>query len=295
MSDSTHPFTLSKEQSKKKLRVGVAIDGSGVSEKALLLGGRLLHPDRRDRIYILHVSDPNKPWLPDTLTPDHLEHEYQLKCHDQQLDAVWYKKEKSKGQSTCEALIELTEELQVDILVVGSFGRKGERIDMLGTVSDFSLRAGNSDVCIVKSSSYALQNSVTWLFSTDDSHCAKAAFAALLYQILKPGDKLHVVWVTTEGGDFDNADLQSYKDAMKAAKVEGTCFLSGTKAGEPIADGILAVANKMDVDILVMGIAGYGAAKLGSVSAECCLKARCTTLVIKDPYEVKEKRAIASY
>jgi len=41
-------------------------------------------------------------------------------------------------------------------------------------------------------------------------------------------------------------------------QVEGTCFLSGTKAGEPIADGILAVANKMDVDILVMGIAGYG-------------------------------------
>jgi len=90
MSDSTHPFTLSKEQSKKKLRVGVAIDGSGVSEKALLLGGRLLHPDRRDRIYILHVADPNKPWLPDTLTPDHLEHEYQLKCHDQQVCYVVY-------------------------------------------------------------------------------------------------------------------------------------------------------------------------------------------------------------
>ncbi len=40
--------------------------------------------------------------------------------------------------------------------------------------------------------------------------------------------------------------------------MEGSCSLSGTKAGEPIADGILAVANKMDVDILVMGIAGYG-------------------------------------
>ena len=92
MSDSTHPFTLSKEQSKKKLRVGVAIDGSGVSEKALLLGGRLLHPDRRDRIYILHVSDPNKPWLPDTLTPEHLEHEYQLKCHDQQVCYAVYHK-----------------------------------------------------------------------------------------------------------------------------------------------------------------------------------------------------------
>lgn len=80
-----NPFALSKNQIKKKLRVGVAIDGSGVSEKALLLGGRLLHPDRRDRLYILHVSDPNKPWLPDTFTPEHLEHEYQLKCHEQQV------------------------------------------------------------------------------------------------------------------------------------------------------------------------------------------------------------------
>lgn len=45
-----------------------------------------------------------------------------------QLDGVWYKKDKAKGQTTCDALIELTEELQVDILVVGSFGRKGERM-----------------------------------------------------------------------------------------------------------------------------------------------------------------------
>ena len=41
-------------------------------------------------------------------------------------------------------------------------------------------------------------------------------------------------------------------------QVDGTCFMSGTKAGEPVADGILAVASKLDVDILVMGISGYG-------------------------------------
>ena len=41
-------------------------------------------------------------------------------------------------------------------------------------------------------------------------------------------------------------------------QVEGSCFLSGTKAGEPVADGILAVASKLDVDILVVGISGYG-------------------------------------
>lgn len=41
-------------------------------------------------------------------------------------------------------------------------------------------------------------------------------------RIMKPEDKLHVVWVATEGGDFDDAALQSYRDAMQAAKVR-TC------------------------------------------------------------------------
>ena len=45
-----------------------------------------------------------------------------------------------------------------------------------------------------------------------DTHC----------RIMKPADKLHVVWVATEGGDFDDAALQSYRDAMQAAKVR-TC------------------------------------------------------------------------
>ena len=83
---SVSAISLPKDLTKRKLKVGVAIDGSKVSEKALSLGGRLLHPDRLDKIYILHVSDPNKPWLPDTLTPEHLEHEYQLKCHDQKVN-----------------------------------------------------------------------------------------------------------------------------------------------------------------------------------------------------------------
>ena len=48
------------------------------------------------------------------------------------MDCVWYNKEKGPGQSTCEALTELSEQLRIDVLVVGSFGRKGEKLDMLG-------------------------------------------------------------------------------------------------------------------------------------------------------------------
>ena len=42
-------------------------------------------------------------------------------------------------------------------------------------------------------------------------------------RICKPGDKLHVVWVTTTGGDDDDAALQTYKDAMREAKVHAAC------------------------------------------------------------------------
>ena len=88
MGDTHDPFALTKDQKRRKLRVGVAIDGSGVSEKALMLGGRLLHPDRRDNLYILHIGDPSKGWLPESLSPDHLEHEYQLKCHEHKVGTL---------------------------------------------------------------------------------------------------------------------------------------------------------------------------------------------------------------
>ena len=55
-----------------------------------------------------------------------------LSCPPLQVDCVWYNKEKGPGQSTCEALTELSEQLHIDVLVVGSFGRKGEKLDMLG-------------------------------------------------------------------------------------------------------------------------------------------------------------------
>ena len=53
-------------------------------------------------------------------------------------------------------------------------------------------------------------------------------------------------------------DAPVLRKVMCTIQVAGTCFLSGTRAGEPIADGIIAAATKLDVDILVMGISGYG-------------------------------------
>ena len=44
-----------------------------------------------------------------------------------QVDATWYCKEKGT-LSTCSALTELAEHLHLDVLVLGSYGRKGEKM-----------------------------------------------------------------------------------------------------------------------------------------------------------------------
>ncbi len=62
-----------------------------------------------------------------------------------------------------------------------------------------------------------------------------------LCRILKPGDKLHVVWVMTEGGDFDNTALQLYKDAMKAAKVRAGCLVTDLVIPHPCSHAMCAI------------------------------------------------------
>lgn len=67
-----------------------------------------------------------------------------------QVPAEWAGCEKEPGQTTCQALTALAASQGIDLLLVGSYGRKGEKIDMLGSVSDYSLRESHSSVMIVR-------------------------------------------------------------------------------------------------------------------------------------------------
>jgi hypothetical protein len=44
------------------------------------------------------------------------------------LQAEWLCREKTEGQGTCETLTALADKQKVDLLVAGSFGRKGEKL-----------------------------------------------------------------------------------------------------------------------------------------------------------------------
>ncbi len=76
----------------------------------------------------------------------------------------------------------LADSQRINLLVVGSFGRKGEKIDMLGTVSDYSLREAHCSVCVIRSVTPNTANGHRYMFATDGSRAAALAFCALIHQ-----------------------------------------------------------------------------------------------------------------
>lgn len=82
--------------------------------------------------------------------------------------------ERDAGESTCHALTRLAQHLDVDILFVGSFGRKkGDSasadgdIHILGSVADHSLHISGVHVCVVRSTSFDNQGSSKFMIPVD--------------------------------------------------------------------------------------------------------------------------------
>jgi hypothetical protein len=78
---STLEEAFLQKNPKKKLVIGVAIDGSNISDKALATACAFYNAARGDRLVILHVSDSTKTFLPRHLQPKHLESQYVDKAH----------------------------------------------------------------------------------------------------------------------------------------------------------------------------------------------------------------------
>ncbi|KAF6255956.1 universal stress protein family-domain-containing protein [Scenedesmus sp. NREL 46B-D3] len=273
---------------KKNLVVGVAIDGSNISDKALATACGFYNAARGDRLVILHVSDSTKTFLPRHLQPKHLESQYVEKGRSLKARAEWACHDKGAGSSTCQALMALAQEQRVDLLVVGSFGRKGERVDMLGTVSDYSLREGHSSVAIVRSSARASPpGSRRYMFATDGSRAAAVAFLTLCHQLVRPGDRVLLVSCSYDHQPASGPDyFKHYTAVAEKLQIPVETLSWRVERDQSMSTGLLQLVALREVDCLVCGISGYSQKKLGSVSDEITRYALCNTIVIKDAHEV---------
>jgi hypothetical protein len=105
---------------------------------------------------------------------------------------------REEGETTCEALARQATHLSIDLLFVGSFGRKRDTLDavhvgVLGTVADQSLRTSAADICMVKSTSYAVEQTSTFLVPVDLSARSGYAFMTTVRHLARPNDTIHVV------------------------------------------------------------------------------------------------------
>jgi nucleotide-binding universal stress UspA family protein len=198
----------------------------------------------------------------------------------------WVCREKQEGASTLQSLTTVAERQRIDILVLGSYGRKGEKLEMLGTTSDGALRSSHASICIVRSTSTKIGNACRYTFASDGSHASGIAFSVLVHFLALPSDIINVVIVTTHDGGHDQEVADHYASVLKEANLAGSAVIKRLPATKPIHSGILDYVNEQSTDILVIGVSGYGAKKLGSVSETISREALCTTLVIKDGYQV---------
>ncbi|GFH07350.1 uncharacterized protein HaLaN_02137, partial [Haematococcus lacustris] len=191
----------------------VAVDGSQMSERAAQVAARFCDVKRGDKLVVMHISDSHKAYLPRHLQPAHLKNYYHDLAAATKLGvrAEWQCREKDEGMSTCQTLTKMADRLAVDLLVLGSFGRKGEKLDMLGSVSDFSLRESAASLCIVRSTSSNFDRQAKFLFATDGSRAAALAFVMLVSKIRRAMDIVAVTMVSTTDGVVEAGYLEHYK------------------------------------------------------------------------------------
>jgi len=246
---------------------------------------------RGDSLSLLHVSDPHKTNLPRNLQPNHLHHYYEDMIGAFRTPSTWVCRAKAEGQSTCEAVTSLADKSKADLLVLGSFGRKGEKIDVLGTVSDYSLREARASLCIVRSTSSAIDRRAKIVFASDGSYTAAFAFLYVTQLLRRPADQVDVVFVTSgEPSEELSATADEYRSFMAAHGVPGGVHMWRVEAGTPMPQGITEAARSLEANVLALGISGYGRKKLGSVSEVLCTMADVTTIVVKDPTDVVSDR-----
>ncbi|KXZ53495.1 hypothetical protein GPECTOR_7g945 [Gonium pectorale] len=301
-----------KKRQGNSLHIAVGVDGSQMSNLAMNTALGLFNSRRGDKFTVIHVSDSSKTYLSKHLQPSHLKNFYTDMAHGARVTAEWLCREKEEGRSTCECLTRLADRHAVDLLVLGSWGRKGEKIDMLGSVSSFSLRQAHASIAIVRSTGSAgllggggggggvglmghvggdgvhvAPRPARYLFATDGSHAAHLAFCFLVNYLMRPADRVTVVTVTGTDGASEAKLLSGYSDYMRKHKVTGDVSVKCIdRLSNTVPEGIVEAVADHGCDVLAVGISGYGRKKLGSVSTDISTRASCTTIIIKDSREV---------
>ena len=181
--------------------------------------------------------------------------------------------------SPADAIVDVAEEENADLVVVGNKGMSGSKRALLGSVPNTVSHHAPCHVLIVHTTGphdtqVAAYRKV--LIATDGSPTAAKAVRIGADVAKSSGAQAVLVTVTDDAGAGDGV-------LNAAAREVGTDAETVRVAGDP-ADGILATAEKAGADLIVVGNKGMTGAKrflLGSVPNKISHHSGCNVLIVK--------------
>ena len=196
-------------------------------------------------------------------------------------------------------ILELADEWNPELIVVGSHGRTALGRFFFGSVSQKVLQAANCAVRIARESRRSGDEAARIIVGVDGSKDAEAAVNAIHARNWSKGSEVRVVgaigvfppvaseYLALEAGQWIAAENARVKQAVESAaerlRAIGLGVSSVIKEAPPI-QLLSTAAEDMDADCIFVGAKGMGRIEkmlLGSVSAAIASRAHCSVEVIR--------------
>ena len=186
-----------------------------------------------------------------------------------------------RGVSVSGTILAEADEIQPDMIVMGRHGRTGLARLLVGSITARVIGHSHFNVLVVPKGATISFGRI--LVACDGSPYSQAAFEEALGMARRQESRLFAVSVATEEGEIPRAKEHIQK-MLAAANQAGVPFQGAVPQGLAPDDGIVQVAIKNEVDLIVMGSHGRTGLKkllMGSVTERVLGMSPCPVLVVK--------------
>ena len=208
-----------------------------------------------------------------------------------------------RGISPAPVILEYAEEQGVDLIVMGTHGRRGLRHLLLGSVAEEVVRMADCPVLTVREDAASASAFERILVPMDYSANSELALGYAKEIASSEGASLHLLHVLEVGTypdfyfpvqasqmfdmpELKEKALQHLRDRLEKEGPEVPAELH-VELGHP-AQNVVEYAERLEIDLIVLashGRTGLERALLGSVAEGVARRAKCPVLIVKPPEE----------
>ena len=287
-------------------RILCPTDFSDFSERALDYGLSLARHYNAE-LHLLHVVRPVIVGYPEYAVPDSVSEFYgELRDHAREQlrefakvhveGGVQAKVTVEEGVVT-ESILDFARENSIDLIVMGTHGRRGLQRLTLGSVTERVLRKAGCPVLAVRRPAHdfiAPGNNIERvhlrkiLLCSDFSECSEKALQYALSLAMEYKSEISLVHVlehlpSPDQRDVENARIVHLLEGRMPAEARGCCKVKTIiRAGRPYEE-IVKLAEEDQTDLIVVGVRGRNLLDLalfGSTTHRVVQLARCPVLAI---------------